>query len=55
MTTVKDSTSPQIGDMAKDGKLGLTGMQERAQLVGGTLTVHSSMGEGTVVIVEIPG
>jgi two-component system sensor histidine kinase DegS len=45
----------KIGDMAKDGKLGLTGMQERAQLVGGTLTIHSSMGEGTAVIVEIPG
>jgi two-component system sensor histidine kinase DegS len=44
-----------IGDMARDGKLGLTGMQERTQLVGGTLTVHSNTGEGTVVTVEIPG
>jgi signal transduction histidine kinase len=46
---------PKLGDMAKDGKLGLTGMQERAQLVGGTLTVRSRAGEGTVVTVEIPG
>lgn len=45
----------QIGDMARDGKLGLTGMQERAQLIGGTLTVHSSIDKGTVVNVEIPG
>jgi len=45
----------KLGDMAKDGKLGLTGMQERAQLVSGTLTVRSTAGEGTVVTVEIPG
>ncbi|MFC1931951.1 histidine kinase, partial [Chloroflexota bacterium] len=29
----------KISDLAKNGKLGLTGMQERAQLIGGTLTV----------------
>ncbi len=27
----------KVGDLARSGKLGLTGMQERAQLVGGTL------------------
>lgn len=43
-----------IGEIAKDGKLGLTGMQERAQLIGGILTIHSKPGEGTVVTVEIP-
>lgn len=45
----------KIGDMAKDGKLGLTGMQERAQLVGGNLIVQSRPDEGTSVSVEIPG
>lgn len=44
-----------IGDMAKDGKLGLTGMRERAQLIGGTLTVLANTDEGTVITVEIPG
>ncbi len=42
-----------IGEMAKDGKLGLTGMQERAQLVGGTLIVQSQPGEGTEVTIEL--
>lgn len=45
----------KFGDLARDGKLGLTGMQERAQLVGGTLTVKSSPGQGTTITVEAPG
>jgi len=44
-----------IGDMAKDGKLGLAGMQERAQLVGGTLTVQSEPDKGTSITVELLG
>jgi two-component system sensor histidine kinase DegS len=45
----------KLGDLAKLGKLGLTGMQERAQLVGGTLKVQSQAGKGLSVIVELPG
>jgi PAS domain S-box-containing protein len=45
----------KVGDLARSGKLGLTGMQERAQLVGGTLTVESQPGVGTTIIVEAPG
>jgi len=45
----------KVGDLARDGKLGLTGMQERAQLVGGTLTVKSAPGQGTTITVEAPG
>jgi len=44
----------KIGDIAKEGKLGLTGMQERAQLVGGTIIVRSKPGEGTKITVELP-
>ncbi|OGO19256.1 MAG: hypothetical protein A2144_02095 [Chloroflexi bacterium RBG_16_50_9] len=44
----------KIGDLAKAGKLGLSGMQERAQLVGGTLTVKSRPDEGTSITIEIP-
>ena len=36
------------------GKLGLTGMLERAQLAGGTLKVRSKPNEGTTVVAEIP-
>jgi PAS domain S-box-containing protein len=45
----------KVGDLAREGRLGLTGMQERAQLVGGTLTVKSEPGAGTTIIVEAPG
>jgi len=30
------------------------GMQERAQLLGGTLKIESELGKGTAIIVEIP-
>jgi len=43
-----------MGDLAKEGKLGLAGMQERAKLLGGFVTVDSELGKGTVVIVEAP-
>ena len=39
-------------DYARDGKLGLAGMQERAQLIGGTLEVSSREGKGTTVVIE---
>ncbi len=42
-----------IGDLAKDGKLGLAGMQERARLIGGTLTVQSQPSKGSTITVEL--
>ena len=36
------------------GKLGLIGMQERVQHIGGKLTIKSKPGKGTTVIVEVP-
>lgn len=45
----------QVGDLARLGKLGLAGMQERAQLVGGTIFVESIPGRGTTIAVEAPG
>jgi len=35
-------------------KLGLLGMEERAALVGGVLTIESRPGRGTAVFVEVP-
>lgn len=35
-------------------KLGLYGMQERASLIGGVLTIESAPGAGTTVFVEVP-
>ncbi|MFC2021110.1 PAS domain S-box protein [Chloroflexota bacterium] len=43
-----------ISDLARDGKLGLAGMQERVQLLGGTLTVQSQPRKGSSITVEIP-
>lgn len=51
----KGFNPPQmIGDLAKEGRLGLAGMQERAQLIGGKLTVQSEPGKGTTIAIEIP-
>ncbi|MFC2071236.1 PAS domain S-box protein [Chloroflexota bacterium] len=50
----KGFSLPQtIGDLAKDGKLGLAGMQERARLIGATLTVQSQPGRGSTVTIEL--
>jgi two-component system sensor histidine kinase DegS len=44
----------RTGDLATAGKLGLIGMQERAHLLDGTLTVRSEPGKGTTVTVDVP-
>jgi PAS domain S-box-containing protein len=44
----------RLSDLASTGKLGLTGMEERARLLGGTLRVQSKPGEGTTVTAELP-
>jgi PAS domain S-box-containing protein len=41
-------------DLASSGKLGVIGMQERARLLGGTLTVDSAPDEGTRITVSAP-
>jgi signal transduction histidine kinase len=35
-------------------RLGLVGMRERVEMVGGTLTIESAPGQGTIVRAEIP-
>jgi len=47
-------TPPEtMGDLAKDGRLGLAGMQERARLINGRLSLQSKPGKGTTVTVEV--
>ncbi|MGA9750979.1 MAG: GAF domain-containing sensor histidine kinase [Acidobacteriota bacterium] len=36
------------------GRLGLLGMRERAEMVGGSLVIESSQGKGTTVVAEVP-
>lgn len=57
--TIKDNGKgfklpDRVEDLAAVGKLGLAGMQERARLIGGKLTIESELGEGTTVSAEIP-
>jgi signal transduction histidine kinase len=44
----------KISGPTRKGRLGLYGMRERAALLGGTVSVHSSPGKGTEVRVELP-
>jgi len=44
----------ELGSFTRRGKLGLMGMKERANLLGGSLHLRSKPGEGTTVAVEIP-
>ena len=40
--------------VAADGHLGLSGMRERVEILGGTFSVQSAQGEGTVVRAALP-
>ncbi|MBN1191960.1 MAG: sensor histidine kinase [Dehalococcoidales bacterium] len=42
-----------LGNLAAAGKLGLIGMQQRAQLIGANLEIRSDPGYGTVTLLEI--
>jgi signal transduction histidine kinase len=37
-----------------DGHFGLIGMRERAEQIGGVLTVHSANERGTQIAVDVP-
>ena len=47
------SLPKSVSDLARAGKLGLLGMKERVELVGGTFQILSSAGQGTQVIVKV--
>ncbi|MCX6010096.1 MAG: PAS domain S-box protein [Chloroflexi bacterium] len=47
-------TSRLTGNLAREGKLGLLGMEERARLIGGSLQIKSEPGKGTIVIAKAP-
>ena len=39
---------------SRDGHFGLAGMRERAALIGGTLTLQSAVGIGTILELRVP-
>ncbi len=47
-------TSRLTGDLAREGKLGVLGMEERARLIGGDLKIKSEPGKGTTVLARAP-
>ncbi len=49
-----DGTGFDLRQAAASGRLGLIGMRERAEMLGGTLTVETAPGAGTTVVVEVP-
>jgi len=58
ITTISDNgqgfeVPENMSDLLTGGKLGLAGMQERAQLLGTTLTIESKAGKGTSISVEV--
>jgi signal transduction histidine kinase len=53
-TVVDDGVGFTVGD-DELGSLGLAGMRERASLVGGRLDIISGLGEGTTVVLKVPG
>src|SRR6185436_7049920 len=42
-------------EIVKKKTLGLVGMNERAKMFGGKLTIESTPGKGTDVILQVPG
>ena len=47
-------TSAFFAPGRRSQSLGLIGMHERANLLGGALNITSTMGQGTLIAVEIP-
>jgi len=45
---------PVVEDLSTIGKLGLLGMKERTELLGGKLEILSTAGKGTTIAVSIP-
>ncbi|HSB03219.1 MAG TPA: GAF domain-containing protein [Anaerolineales bacterium] len=49
-----DGRGFDVERLDKGGHLGLMGMQERAEMLGGRLEIESEPGKGTTIIVEVP-
>jgi signal transduction histidine kinase len=47
------SPPKSVSDLALSGKLGLLGMKERAELVGGSFEIHASPHKGTRLVVRV--
>jgi len=44
----------EVASNGRSGHFGLIGMRERAEQIGGTLSIHSTEGSGTEVVADVP-
>jgi signal transduction histidine kinase len=49
-----DGIGFNVEEAIQGSRLGLFGMRERAEMLGGVMTIESTIGAGTTVLVEIP-
>jgi|GEM_PF-743776 len=54
MTIEDDGIGFNPNPIADENRLGLFGMRERVDMLGGTFLVESSPGKGTTIVVEVP-
>jgi len=43
-----------MASYSHEGKIGLLGMQQRARSLGGTLSVYTTIGKGTLILAQLP-
>jgi signal transduction histidine kinase len=43
----------EVGSISLVGSFGLLGITERAERIGGELTIHSQLGQGTEIVVAV--
>ena len=54
ITIIEDNGVGFDPEAAGSGRLGLLGMRERAEMMGGSLVIESTMGSNTTIYVEVP-
>ena len=54
MIVEDDGRGLDVEEALRSGRLGLLGMRERAEMLGGTLTIESSPGHGTTIYATVP-
>ena len=54
MVIEDDGVGFDTEEVARDGRLGLVGMRERTEMLGGSLLVESAPGAGTTIVAEVP-
>jgi PAS domain S-box-containing protein len=54
IAVIDDGAGFDLDEVLANGRLGLFGMRERAEMLGGALTINSNPGRGTSIILEAP-